>query len=100
MLSGLGPMIRRAIGVAGVLLLGLAALAESSVLLLENEHLRLGLSQSDGRLVQFTDRKANWNHIADQADPIGLWKLELLRNGRSVDLTPAQAKSFQLERGL
>ena len=97
--SCLGPTIRRAISVAGVLFLGLAALAESPVLMLENEHLRLGLSQSDGRLVQFTDRKANWNHIADQADPLGLWKLELLRNGQSVDLTPAQAKSFQLERG-
>ncbi len=97
MLAGLNPAVRRAIGVASALLLGMSAKAEPPAFSLENEHLLLRLSQSDGRLVQFTDRKANWNHIADQASPLGLWKLELRRNGQNVELTPAQAKSFQLE---
>jgi hypothetical protein len=95
----LGPTTQRAIGVGGGLLLSLAALAEPPLLRLENKHLQLALSQNDGHLLQFTDRKANWNHIADLASPLGLWRLELLRNGKSIELTPAQAKSFQPERG-
>src|SRR5512139_2823759 len=98
MLSGLGPMISRAVRGAGVLLLSLPALAAPPVILLENEHLQFELSQSDGRLVQFTDRNSNWNHVADQASPLGLWKLELRRNGKDVELSPTQAKTFGAER--
>jgi len=99
MLSGLGLMIRRAIGFTAALLLCVPARAELPVFALANEHLHVGLCQSDGRLLQFTDRKVNWNHIADHATPLGLWKLELLRDGKRFELTPAQAKSFQPERG-
>jgi hypothetical protein len=98
MLSGLGLMISPAVRGAGVLLLSLPALAAPPVFLLENEHLQFGLSQNDGRLVQFTDRNSNWNHVADQASSLGLWKLELRRNGKDVELSPAQAKTFGAER--
>ena len=99
MLSCLAARIQRAIGVAIGLLLGAAALADPPALLLQNDQLQVRLSQSDGRLLRFTDRKAGWDHIADQATPLGLWKLELRRSGRSVELTPAQAKSFQPVQG-
>ena len=97
MLSGLSPAIRRASCVVTGLLLGAAAFAGPPVLLLENAQLQIALSRDDGRLLQFTDRKAKWNHVADQATPLGLWKLELRRNGKGVALTPAQAKLFQAE---
>jgi hypothetical protein len=99
MLPGLGPMIRRAFGAAGGLLLGLGALAQPTLVVLQNEHLQLALSPGDGHLLQFKDRKANWDHVADQSSPLGLWKLELLRDNQRVELTPAQAKSFRPEPG-
>ena len=99
MFSRLGEAGQRTFAIAGALLLGVSAMAGAPVFLLESKHLQVGFSQSDGQLVQFTDRKARWNHIADQASPIGLWKLELLRDGKKIELTPAEAKQFRLEGG-
>jgi hypothetical protein len=99
MLFGLSSAIRRTVGAGGGLLFCLGAFAGLPELSLENGQLQVGLSQSDGGLVRFTDRKAGWNHVADQASPAGLWKLELRRNGQVVELSPAQAGSFQFEPG-
>src|ERR1039457_2217182 len=90
---------QRTLAIAGALLLCVPAVAGAPLFLLENDQLQVGFSQSDGHLVQFTDRKAHWNHIADQAIPIGLWKLELLMDGKKIGLTPAKAKRFLLARG-
>ncbi len=94
-----GLAVLRAVGIAGTLMLGIPARAEPGVFWLENEHLQVGLNPRDGHLVQFTDRKASWNHIAAEASPLGLWKLEVVRDGRRMELRPAQAERFQLERG-
>jgi hypothetical protein len=90
---------KRSLAIAGALFLGVPALAGEPLFLLEDKHLQVGFSQRDGHLVQFTDRKAHWNHIADQAIPIGLWKLELLGDGKKIGLTSADARQFRLERG-
>ena len=82
-----------------MLLLGVRALAGAPEFLLENNQLQVGFNRTDGQLVQFTDRKTHWNHIADQAGPLGLWKLDLLRDGRKIELTPADAKRVRHERG-
>jgi hypothetical protein len=74
-------------------------MAEPRLVPLENAHLQVGVSRSDGQLMRFTDRKGKWNHIADQPSPLGLWELEMLRDGKRIALTPAEAKSFQVERG-
>ncbi len=94
MLSGLSPTLRRATCTVAAFLLGVAALAQAPALRLQNELLQLGLSQTDGRLVQLTDRKTKWNHVADQATPLGLWKLELRRGDQRVEVVPTMAKSF------
>jgi hypothetical protein len=99
MLSRSGPAVQRAIGIFGALLLVLPVMAEPPVISLENGHLHVGLSQSDGQLAQFTDREAHWNHIADHANSLGLWKLDMLQEGKTAELTPGQAKRFQLEPG-
>ncbi len=87
------------IAIAGAFLFGVSALAGTPLFFLENDHLQVGFSQKDGHLVQFNDQKAHWNHIADQAIPIGLWRLDLLRDGKKIGLTPAKAKQFQFEQG-
>ena len=99
MLSPSGPAVLRAIGIFSALLLGLPVMAEPPVISLENGHLHVGLNQSDGQLAQFTDREAHWNHIADHANSLGLWKLEVIREGKTIELVPSQAKRFQLEPG-
>ena len=90
---------QRSLAIASALLLCVPAMAGAPLFLLENDQLQVGFSQSDGHLVQFTDRKAHWNHVADQAIPIGLWKLELVMDGKKIGLTPAKAKRFRLARG-
>jgi hypothetical protein len=99
MFSRLVDAGQRTLAIAGVLLLGVPVMTGAPLFLLEDKQLQVGISQSDGHLVQFTDRKAHWNHIADQAIPIGLWKLEFHRDGKKIGLTPAEAKQFRLERG-
>ena len=99
MFSRLGEAGQRACVIAGGLLLGVRALAGAPEFLLENNQLQVGFNRTDGQLVQFTDRKAHWNHIAAQAGPLGLWKLDLLRDGRKIELTPADAKRVRHERG-
>jgi hypothetical protein len=99
MFSRLVAAGQRTLAIAGAILLGVPAMAGAPLSFLEGKQLQVGFSQNDGHLVQFTDRKAHWNHIADQAIPIGLWKLELLQDGKKIGLTPAEAKQFRLERG-
>ncbi|MCX6923413.1 MAG: DUF6259 domain-containing protein [Verrucomicrobia bacterium] len=97
MLTDLGLAIRRAGVISGALLLGIPAMAKPGLYFLENKLLQVGLSQSDGSLLQFTDRKAHWNHVADHTIPIGLWKLNVHRDGKEFELTSSQAKEFHLE---
>ena len=99
MLSRSGAAVQWAVAISGALLLGMPVMAEPPVVSLANKQLRVELSPSDGRLTQFTDRAAHWNHIAGQAVPLDLWKLEVLRGGKEIELAPAQAKQFQLARG-
>jgi hypothetical protein len=99
MFSRLVDAGQRALAIAGALLVGVPAMAGAPLFVLEDRQLRVGFSGSDGHLVQFTDWKARWNHIAEQAVPLGLWKLELVRDGKRIELTPAEAKRFRLEGG-
>ena len=99
MLSRSGPLAMRAALVAGTLLCSVPVMAEPQVFLMDNGHLRVGLNSSDGRLVEFTDLKAGWNHIAEAASPLSLWKIEALRDGRRTELNPAKAERFRLEPG-
>ena len=97
MFSPLAPLATQTLGIVGALLLVVPAMPGAPAFRLENKHLQVGFSQSDGRLVQFTDRNTHWNHTANQAVPIGLWKLELLRDGKKTELTPATARQFRYE---
>ena len=89
----------RTLTIAGALFLGAVVAAGASSFLLENDHLQVAFSRRDGHLRRFADRDAQWNHIAGHPTSAGLWKLDLLQDGRQIDLTPAEAKQFRLEQG-
>lgn len=71
---------------------------QTEVASVENGALRVSVDAQDGKLLELTDLAADFNQVGDAEDLIGLWKLEVTREGKTLNLEPGQTRQFRVER--
>ena len=71
----------------------------SATVRIENRHLRIGLDESTGTLLELTDMRTDRNMIvADTTAPRALWTLRLGSGAQHTNLSPTDAGAVRCTR--